>query len=112
MIDAWGRGTVKIIETCLEAGLPDPELIERDGGFLVTLFKDNFTEEQLVKLGLNARQVKAVQYVKEKGEISTSTYTEVFNVSERTARNDLSELTEKRILKRIGETNQAKYVFG
>lgn len=111
LIDAWGRGTVKIIETCLEAGLPEPELIERDGGFLVTLFKDNLTEEQLVKLGLNARQLKVVQYVKEKGEISTSTYTEVFNVSERTARNDLYELTEKQILKRIGETNQAKYVF-
>ncbi|MPN56262.1 hypothetical protein SDC9_203948 [bioreactor metagenome] len=31
--------------------------------------------------------------------------------SERTARNDLSELAEKQILKRIGETNQAKYVF-
>ena len=111
LIDSWGRGTVRIIETCKEAGLPEPELTERDGGFLVTLFKDNLVEEQLVKLGLNARQVKAVQYVKEKGEISTSIYTEVFNVSERTARNDLLELVNKQILKRIGETNQARYVF-
>lgn len=111
LIDAWGSGTVRIIETCKAAGLPEPILEERDGGFSVTLFKNKLTEEQLVKLGLNARQLKAVQYVKEKGEISTSTYTEVFNVSERTARNDLSELAEKQILKRIGETNQAKYVF-
>ncbi|MDL2256641.1 putative DNA binding domain-containing protein [Bacteroidales bacterium OttesenSCG-928-I14] len=111
LIDSWGRGTVRIIEACKEAGLPEPELTERDGGFLVTLFKDNLTEEQLVKLGLNERQIKAVQYVKEKGEISTSLYTEVFNVSERTARNDLSELAEKQILKRIGETNQAKYIL-
>lgn len=72
LIDSWGRGTVRIIEACKEAGLPDPELTERDSGFPVTLYKDNLTEEQLVILGLNRRQIKAVLYVKEKEEISTS----------------------------------------
>lgn len=38
-IDAWGRGTLKIIETCKEAGLPEPEIIEKDGGVQVTLYK-------------------------------------------------------------------------
>ncbi len=33
LIDAWGRGTIKIIDTCKQAGLPEPELTERDGGF-------------------------------------------------------------------------------
>jgi ATP-dependent DNA helicase RecG len=112
LIDAWGRGTVKIIETCLDAGLPEPELIERDGGFLVTLFKNKFSEKELQKIGLNARQIRAVEYVKNNGEITTSVYTEVFNVSERTARNDLSELVDKQIFKRVGETNLAKYVLG
>jgi len=103
LIDAWGRGTVKIIETCLEAGLPEPELIERDGGFLVTLFKDRFTEEQLAKLGLNQRQVKAVLYVKEKGKITNKEYQEINEVSKRTATNDLSELVEKhQIFKQLG----------
>ena len=44
LIDAWRSGTVKIIETCQQAGLPEPELIEQDGGFFVTLFK-NISEE-------------------------------------------------------------------
>ncbi|MFA7135421.1 MAG: ATP-binding protein [Bacteroidales bacterium] len=95
LIDSWGRGTVRIIETCKEAGLPEPELTERDGGFLVTLFKDNLTEEQLVKLGLNARQVKAVQYVKEKGKITNKEYQEINNISNRTATNELKELAEE-----------------
>lgn len=95
LIDSWGRGTVRIIETCKEAGLPEPELTERDGGFLVTLFKDNLTEEQLVKLGLNARQVKAVQYVKEKGKITNKEYQEINDISNRTATNELKELVEK-----------------
>jgi len=95
LIDSWGRGTVRIIETCKEAGLPEPELTERDGGFLVTLFKDNLTEEQLVKLGLNARQVKAVQYVKEKGRITNSEYQAINEISNRTATNELKELVDK-----------------
>lgn len=32
-IDAWGRGTLKIIEACKEAGLPEPEIIEKDGEY-------------------------------------------------------------------------------
>lgn len=95
LIDSWGRGTVRIIETCKEAGLPEPELTERDGGFLVTLFKDNLTEEQLLKLGLNERQIKAVQYVKERRKITNKEYQEINDISNRTATNELKELVEK-----------------
>ena len=62
---------------------------------MVTLFKDNLTEEQLMKLGLNARQVKAVSYMKEKGKITNAEYQEINNVSKRTATNDLTELVTK-----------------
>ena len=43
---------------------------EDGGGFIVRLFKDDLTQEQLVKLGLNERQIKAVLYVKENGRIT------------------------------------------
>ena len=103
LIDAWGRGTIRIVETCEEAGLPEPELIERDGGFLVTLFKDRFSEEQLQQLGLNERQIKAVLYVKEKRKITNSEYQTLNSVSKRTATNDLSELVEVyKLFKQLG----------
>jgi len=38
-IDSWGRGTLKIINSYLESELPEPEIIERDGGVLVTVYK-------------------------------------------------------------------------
>lgn len=38
-IDSWGRGTIKIIEACKEAGLPDPLLVEEQGGFLSKIVK-------------------------------------------------------------------------
>jgi len=94
-IDAWGSGTLKIISTCKEAGLPDPEIIEQDGGILVTLFKNKYSAEQLQKMGLNERQVKAVLYVVENGKITNSDYQEINTISKRTATNDLTSLVTK-----------------
>lgn len=103
-IDAWGRGTIKIIDTCKQAGLPEPELKEQDGGFSVTLFKNNLSEEQLIKLGLNGRQIKAVLFVKEKGKITNSDYQELNKVSKATATRDLTELIEiHKVLLRSGD---------
>ena len=82
---------MKIYDACKEAELPEPEIKEFQGGFLVTLFKDNLTEDQLAKLGLNDRQLKAVNFVKEKGRITNSEYQELFDVSKATATRDLTE---------------------
>lgn len=98
-IDAWGRGTIKILDTCKEAELPEPEMQELDGGFSITLFKNILTEEQLKKLGLNSRQIKAVLFVKEKGKITNKEYQEVFGVARMTATRDLTLLVEKGVLK-------------
>ncbi len=91
-IDAWGRGTLKIINTCKEAGLPEPEITELNGGLLVTLFKDKHSYEQLKKLGLNERQIKAVEYVKEKGKITNKEYQKVNEVGKTTSTQELMEL--------------------
>ena len=97
-IDAWGRGTIKILDTCKDAELPEPEMKERDGGFLITLFQKRLAEEQLLELGLNDRQIKAVFFVKEKGKISNAEYQNLNDVSKATATRDLAELEEKELL--------------
>ncbi len=43
-IDTWGRGTLKIINSCREAGLPEPEIKEMNGGVEVTIFSHPQTE--------------------------------------------------------------------
>jgi len=101
-IDAWGRGTIKIIDTCKQADLPEPEMTELDGGFSITLFKDNISPEKLTKLGLNDRQIKAVLILKEKGRITNKEYQEINETTERTASRDLSDLVEKGIIKSSG----------
>ncbi|EMQ95190.1 ATP-dependent DNA helicase [Xanthomarina gelatinilytica] len=98
-IDSWGRGTLKIINSCKEAELPEPEIKEFNGGVLVTLYKDTLSEEQLKKLGLSERQIKAVLYVKENGKITNKEYLELNDVSRITATRDLQDLVEKSVLK-------------
>lgn len=94
-IDVWGRGTLKIYNSCKEAGLPEPAIAEQDGGLLVTLFKDIYQEEWLSKLGLNERQIKAVLFAKENGSINNAKYVQLVKVSRQTATRDLAELVSK-----------------
>ena len=44
-IDSWGRGTLKIIDACKEADLPEPDIKEQDGGIAVTLFKQVVSDQ-------------------------------------------------------------------
>jgi ATP-dependent DNA helicase RecG len=93
-IDSWGSGIMKIMDSCKMAGLPTPMIKEDCGGIIVRLFKDRFSQEELQKLGLNERQIKAVSYVKEKGKITNKEYQEINSVAKPTATRDLSELAD------------------
>jgi ATP-dependent DNA helicase RecG len=110
-IDAWGRGTLKIINSCKEAGLPEPEFIEIDGGVRVTIFKDIYSEEQLKKLGLNERQIKAVLFVKENGKIFNKEYRVLTNLSDEGSRIDLNDLVKKDILIQKGSGRNSHYLL-
>lgn len=98
-IDAWGRGTLKIINSCKDAGLPEPEIIEFNGGLLVTVFKDKYSSEQLNKMGLNRRQIRAVEYANEKGKITNKEYQTLNEVGKTTSTQELTELVEHGLFK-------------
>ena len=97
-IDAWGSGIMKIFNSCKMAQMPAPSIEEDGGGFMVKLFKDKFSEEELHKTGLNARQIVAVQYVKEKGKITNGEYQKLNNCSRNTASIELNVLVNKSVL--------------
>lgn len=89
--------------------MPEPKLEERDGGFLVTLFKDQFTEENLSKLGLNERQIKLFEKYKSGDAITSSEYAGTHHITMRTARRDLIDLVDKQLLYKIGKKKSTKY---
>jgi predicted HTH transcriptional regulator len=64
--------------------------------------------------GLNERQARALAFVREHGEITRSLYEGIVgrDVSARTAQNDLRELIDRGILKRVGAGPGTRYVPG
>lgn len=108
-IESWGRGTIKIVEQCLDQGLPEPDYKAENGVMTVVLYKDKWTEENLRKKELNERQIRAVQYAMEHGKITNSDYQKINNISERTALRDLDDLMQKNIVLKKGQKRGVHY---
>jgi len=109
LIEEVGSGIGRMVESLRGQGMLEPEFKEEMGGFSVRFYKDIYTEENLRKMGLNERQIKAVFYVKEKGKISNKEYQENFGIKKRQATDDLKVLEEKGIFKKVGTTGKGTY---
>jgi ATP-dependent DNA helicase RecG len=110
-VESWGRGISMIEEQCAKAGLPAPTFTNEGSDFWVIFKKDIYNQESLKDLGLNERQMDALLFFKEKGEIVSSEYADKYNISDRMARNDLRDLAEKGLLKKQSDNKLSKYVF-
>ena len=108
-IESWGRGTNKIIDSCIEAGLPEPLIEEEQGGFSITFLKDIYTEKLLKGYGLEDRHIKALLFLKANERITNKQYQDLFNVSKRTVSYDLQLLLEKNLILKIGSTGKGTY---
>ena len=110
-VESWGRGISKMTELCVAEGLPKPTYIAEGSDFWVEFKKDIYHKEFLTEFGLNERQLDALLHFKQKGEIVSSEYVKRYNVTDRTARYDLTELIEKDLLTKQGDKKTTKYIF-
>lgn len=110
-VESWGRGTIKIIKECKQAGISSPLFRYNSSDISVEFRKDVYNEEYLSTLELNERQLNALIYFKPKREITTLDYVKKYNVNQRTARRDLIELVDKEILIKHGDKKTTKYVY-
>ncbi len=62
-------------------------------------------------LGLNQRQVKAINFIKKNGYITNDYYIQINQISDRHARRDLSQLVEMELVERVGRGRSTRYVF-
>ena len=102
LIETWGRGTIKIINECKKAGLPEPIIEYSSGGISVTILKDIFSKKYLLDKGLNERQIGAIAFLKEYGKITNKDYQELNTVSRETSTRDLKKLVELGLIKTEG----------
>jgi ATP-dependent DNA helicase RecG len=99
--------------------LVDLSLIEMHGTrrWAYYTLSENITVEKsqvnYAAFDLNARQVKALQYLEKHGEITSSIYSEVIapDISQRVARKDLKDLEKRGFVVRLGQTRGTRYVL-
>ena len=109
LIEEWGSGLRRIVSKCLKAGLPWPKFEVSDNEFKVTLFG---IREQRVPL--LPWQDEVVSYLKEYKRISTRQAAHLLDISTKTARIRLSELTDLGFIVRVATAEkdpQAYYIL-
>jgi ATP-dependent DNA helicase RecG len=93
----------------------DPIFEELTGGLNVTLvgpgktFEKEIEDTKLHKLDLNDRQKKAVEFVKQHGEITRKQYVDLADISVRQANRDLNDLVAKKIFISVGSGRSLRY---
>ena len=108
VIESLGTGIKRMIETCRKERLPDPTWEQNGSSFVVTIWKDMWTEARLRELGLSERQKKAVRWLKVNRHIAASDYMSLTHVARNTATRDLNKLVAFGVLVAEGS---GKYSF-
>ncbi len=92
-IQQVGSGTPEMIKQCRAQGVPEPEFaLIRNVEFRIILSRDVYTE--------------AVKFIKVGGRITNKEYQERFGLKKRQSTDDLKELENKGVLKRVGTTGK------
>jgi len=108
-IDTWGRGIQKIMNSCKDAGLPEPEIKEMNGGMEICIYKAtgfsgglaNGLVDGLVD-GLVNSQIKIISLIETNPKISKSEMAESIGISTTAIDKHIKTLKEKGILARKG----------
>ena len=108
-VEKAGTGTTDMIADCRKAGLPEPDFEQSGPHFVVILWRDWLTDEVLSGLGLNERQMKAVEYIKFHGRITNADHQRVADCPQRTATRDLKKLVQNGIITLEGKGRGAQY---
>jgi len=110
-IEEVGTGTNKIIEWCIDWGLPEPEFEFTGTSLVVTFRKSKLTDEYLEQLGLNKRQKSAITYLKKEGEIDRRTYCNICGVGKTVAHEELADMVNKELIDMVGKGRGVHYIL-
>ncbi len=110
-MESLGSGIARIIGPCRKSGLPTPLFEHRGAAFVVTILKNRWTKAALSSLGLNERQIAAVEYVKANGAISSGQYVAKTGGPRRTAIRELQRLVAAQVFVVRGEGKFREYAL-
>lgn len=109
--EAIGRGIDDIFKNLREGGYQLPKMVDTGASFIFTLYSKHIGEVNKGLANLNDRQKKAIEYIKENGEITNREYRSINRVSNVIAVFELQSLVKKGILSREGRGRATHYII-
>lgn len=109
-IEKAGTGTVGMIDLCNQAGLPEPDFEERGNQFVLTVWRDWWTNSFLSQFKFNERHHKAVVFIKVHHQITNAEYQQLTGATRKTAARDLEYLVTCGLLRPEGSGRGAYYI--
>jgi len=110
LIEQWGSGLQRIIETCKKMGLQDPLFEEEHNQFRITLFS-----LKKRKILINAWEKKLINYLQVNESIKSQEVAKLWKISDRATRTRLKKMIENGIIMRISTSEKdphAVFVLG
>jgi ATP-dependent DNA helicase RecG len=116
LMEERGWGFKKMKRILEEHGLPPPMFSNEGGYFVVTFFArerkmDLMEISPELLLQLNKRQKKLIDFIRNRGSVTTTEYSKKFEITRKTAVRDLNKLIELNIIERIGAGSNVYYVL-
>ena len=108
-IDTWGRGTLKIINACKEAELPEPSIKEVFGGFRVEIFSSKIIGSGIGS-GIGSEKSseksseKIVKLIGENPKITIPELSKALGISTRAVEKQIANLRQAKMIDRVGST--------
>jgi len=97
LIEQWGTGVQRMVESCLAAGLPEPEFAELGFRFRVTIRTDRSAEPVLDRV-----DDRIVTYLWTEGGRATGEIAEHVGLSTRSVQHRLASLAERGMVVAVG----------
>jgi ATP-dependent DNA helicase RecG len=110
LIEAWGRGTLKIISECKKSKLDPPDFKYDPPGFVIEFsYNEMTTTKPGPTVGNNAEKILA--FIAGNSSITIAELTEKVGVSESTIKRIIKQLREATELQRVGSAKTGEWVI-
>jgi predicted HTH transcriptional regulator len=104
LIEQWGSGLQKIIQSCIKQGLKPPRFEEIDAQFRVTLYSSK-TQKTVIPKGQEA----FLDHVRDAGQVSARDAAKFWHIDVRSARRRLKKLMAEGVVAKLGLSRNDPY---
>ncbi len=114
LMDKRGTGILRMNELCEKWGLPKPDFKEETGYFGIIFGNPGYYTFEAAKIdttGLNERQKKALEYIRDHMRITRREYVKLTKVSQRQANKDITVLIERKLILKHGGGRTVYYTL-